>query len=227
MKDIRFDFPNNDVAVVDGDFAITEDPSVQNATLILLKNPVNTMSAQWGVGFEVFALNAAQGYVYALAAEARRQVLKDGADSCTITVRPGAMFGDYDVAVDAQYPMLDTPASPVEYVSPTPPPPGGRTIDLRIAFRDSAGNNISGIDARVDYTLSDGKQSIPMAPSDITQPDGSDLYIFYCVGATTGTISYNITAVKSGYQTGNFHTTSDPGDNGHILYTRYTLYPVA
>lgn len=104
MKDLMFDFKKNDIAVMGGDFALSDDPSLQNATLILLKNPVNLMAAQWGVGFETFAINGSPSYVGGLAAEAKRQVIKDGATSCNITVSQGEKYGEYDVNVDAQYP---------------------------------------------------------------------------------------------------------------------------
>ena len=46
MSDIIFDLKNNDIGTSNGDFAVVVDPSIQNATLMLLKNPVNILQPQ-------------------------------------------------------------------------------------------------------------------------------------------------------------------------------------
>lgn len=120
MGDIIFDLKNNDIGISNGDFAVVVDPSIQNATLMLLKNPVNILQPQFGVGFETFALNARPDYVSILAATAKRQVIKDGADYCDIRITEGENFGEYSVSVDAQYPVAE---SDPDLIIPMPPQP--------------------------------------------------------------------------------------------------------
>lgn len=121
MGDIIFDLKNNDIGISNGDFAVVVDPSIQNATLMLLKNPVNILQPQFGVGFETFALNARPDYVSMLAATAKRQVIKDGADYCDIRITEGENFGEYSVSVDAQYPVAEPDP---DLIIPTPPAAG-------------------------------------------------------------------------------------------------------
>ena len=83
MGDIIFDLKNNDIGTSNGDFAVVVDPSIQNATLMLLKNPVNILQPQFGVGFETFALNARPDYVSMLAATAKRQVIRTAPTTAT------------------------------------------------------------------------------------------------------------------------------------------------
>lgn len=237
MKDIRFDFPNNDVAVTNGDFGITEDPSVQNATLILLKNPVNTMSAQWGVGAEMFTLNASQGYVYALVAEARRQVLKDGAQSCTMSVRPGDMFGDYDIAVDAQYPMGDTPPlkeprpvpdpgpDPDPDPDPDPPTPTGRAYEItaKATSVNASGEtyDVQNPTMAIKITKADGSQSDWLPPTEVRE---NTLLVWTGTGASTGQITLFITVTKTGYETiESAQRNYGPGNDKFTAYIPVTM----
>lgn len=50
MSDIIFDLKNNDIGTSNGDFAVVVDPSIQNATLMLLKTPSTScnLSSAWG-----------------------------------------------------------------------------------------------------------------------------------------------------------------------------------
>ena len=202
MSDILFDLQNNDVGISDGDFATVVDPSVQNATLMLLKNPVNILQPQFGVGFEMFALNARPEYVSSLAATAKRQVLKDGADYCNITITEGEKYGEYSVAVDAQYPIDEIPSGTV-----TVDPRTSRTYEIRIVAVPKGGESdqfIDGVTVRINITMADGKQSDWMLPTSIEKAPGGesgthDVYIWQGDGASLKPVTINVEATKDGY----------------------------
>lgn len=103
MKDIMFDFSENDVVVRNGDFAITEDASRQNGGLILMKKPVNIFLAQYGVGFEAWAPQTPVSFARKLIAEARKQILDDGAIRVETSIDQGATIGDMIVNLKTEY----------------------------------------------------------------------------------------------------------------------------
>lgn len=206
MSDIIFDLKNNDIGTSNGDFAVVVDPSIQNATLMLLKNPVNILQPQFGVGFETFALNARPDYVSMLAATAKRQVIKDGADYCDIRITEGENFGEYSVSVDAQYPVAEPDP---DLILPTPPPPDKtqRNIEVRIAVLVGGGNfgYLSDVDIKINYTLPDGTQSDWLSPTSVGEiPDDSaaghhDIYIWNGDNASLKQVTINVQAAKTGY----------------------------
>lgn len=210
MSDIIFDLKNNDIGTSNGDFAVVVDPSIQNATLMLLKNPVNILQPQFGVGFETFALNARPDYVSMLAATAKRQVIKDGADYCDIRITEGENFGEYSVSVDAQYPV-SAPAATLSTPAPPPPlPKRGSEVKISVVVSD-IGGYLSDVDIKLTYTLPNGDTSPIITPSSVEHvPDSSpegyhDLYVFTANDATTGECIVSWTASKTGY-----HSTYSP-----------------
>lgn len=210
MSDILFDLQNNDVGISDGDFATVVDPSVQNATLMLLKNPVNILQPQFGVGFEMFALNARPEYVSSLAAAAKRQVLKDGADYCDITITEGEKYGEYSVAVDAQYPIDEIPSGTVEVQTKT-----SRGYEIRIilyAVPAIEGEYVSGATVKINLTKPDGSQTDWLPPTEISDANGYDVYIFKGEdGVTLKQVTMNVNATKTGYQELNNQQTISAG----------------
>lgn len=206
MGDILFDLKNNDVGIASGDFAVVSDPSVQNATLMLLKNPVNILQPQFGVGFETFSLNARPDYVAMLAATAKRQVIKDGADYCDIRITEGENFGEYSVSIDAQYP-IDAPDPDSIIQLPPPIPSTQRNIEVRlvVAIAGGSGGYLSDVDVKINYTLPSGEQSGWLSPTSVDDiPDDSaaghhDVYIWNGDNASPRQVTINVSAVKTGY----------------------------
>lgn len=170
---------------------------------MLLKNPVNILQPQFGVGFETFALNARPDYVSMLAATAKRQVIKDGADYCDIRITEGENFGEYSVSVDAQYPVAEPDP---DLIIPTPPPPDKtqRNIEVRIAVQVGVGY-LSDVDIKINYTLPDGTQSDWLSPTSVGEiPDDSaaghhDIYIWNGDNASLKQVTINVQATKTGY----------------------------
>lgn len=103
MKDLMFDFSENDVAVRNGDFAVTEDASRQNGGLILMKNPVNVFLAQYGVGFEAWSPQVSVTFARNLISEARKQILDDGAVRVEVSIDQGGNLGDMTVNLKTEY----------------------------------------------------------------------------------------------------------------------------
>lgn len=101
--DITWNFQTNDVSILNGDFFLCSDASVQNATLIVLKEAVNVIDPTFGVDFESRYANSEIGIGTALCTEAKQQVLQDGASMCNI-VLTSLDNGEFNLEVQAKYP---------------------------------------------------------------------------------------------------------------------------
>lgn len=106
MKDIRWDFINNDISVeqtdTGGDFLIAATCSRQNARLIFLKSAVSIFQPQFGVAAEERVYNMSDGEVQKLADRAKTQIRDDGATQVTINYRRNEN-GLYEFEIGAKY----------------------------------------------------------------------------------------------------------------------------
>lgn len=84
--ELGWNFDTNDMAIENGDFMVLDDASLQNATLILLKQATNIYDGKWGVNLESLYPNVSQEYIDGLTAEAQSQVLNDGAQQVSMSV---------------------------------------------------------------------------------------------------------------------------------------------
>ena len=106
MKDIQWDFVNNDVTVVQtsagGDFAVTDICSQQNAQLIFTKSAVNIYSPQFGVAMEERVYNLTAAGVQKIVDRAKSQIREDGAVQVSIKYQRDEN-GMYEFEVGAKY----------------------------------------------------------------------------------------------------------------------------
>lgn len=86
MKDIRFNFNDNDIDVENGDFAITSTCSQQNAGLMLQKSAVSITQPNFGIGIEDIYANISPNNYIPLAWAGQNQLLKDGALTAKINI---------------------------------------------------------------------------------------------------------------------------------------------
>lgn len=103
MKDIFFDFDNNDISISNGDFMVTADASRQNGGLFLMKSPVNVYNPQFGVGFESWSADNSQSNVLDLISEAKKQILADGAISVKAVSKAVGISGATQVELSTAY----------------------------------------------------------------------------------------------------------------------------
>lgn len=103
MKDIFFDFDNNDISISNGDFMVTADASRQNGGLFLMKSPVNVYNPQFGVGFESWSADNSQSNVLDLISEAKKQILADGAISVKAVSKSVGISGATQVELSTAY----------------------------------------------------------------------------------------------------------------------------
>lgn len=103
MKDIFFDFDNNDISISNGDFMVTADASRQNGGLFLMKSPVNVYNPQFGVGFESWSADNSQSNVLDLISEAKKQILADGAISVKAVSKAVGISGATQVELSTIY----------------------------------------------------------------------------------------------------------------------------
>lgn len=103
MKDIFFDFDNNDIAVSGGDFLVTADASRQNGGLFLMKAPVNVFDPQFGVGFEAWAPENSLQSLRNLLNEAKKQILNDGAKKVNMAIKKSSIGGIESVDISTAY----------------------------------------------------------------------------------------------------------------------------
>lgn len=106
MEDIKWDFVNNDVAVVQGnaggDFAVVSTCSQQNALLVFAKACVNIFQPQYGAAVEERAYNITDETVQKIVSKAKSQIRDDGAVQVSIKYSRNS-GGTYDFSVGAQY----------------------------------------------------------------------------------------------------------------------------
>ena len=106
MKDIQWDFVNNDVAIVDtstgGDFVIANMCSQQNAMLIFTKSAVSIFNPQFGAAMEERVYNLSDAGVQKIIDKAKSQIREDGAVQVSIKHQRDEN-GLYEFEVGAKY----------------------------------------------------------------------------------------------------------------------------
>ena len=106
MKDIQWDFVNNDIAVVQtsagGDFAVAQTCSQQNAQLIFTKSAVSIYNPQFGVAMEERVYNMTDEGVQKIVDRAKSQIREDGAVQVSIRYARNET-GMYEFEIGAKY----------------------------------------------------------------------------------------------------------------------------